>query len=73
MPEEILLDQNKEAAKHSFYMVGGLSVSLDTTQLAYSEDTNGSEKYTIYVKVCARFSAPNLRSLPFASRCMPVS
>jgi oligopeptidase B len=51
MPEEVVLDQNKEAAKHTFYMVGGLSYSLDATKIAYSEDTNGSEKYTIYVKV----------------------
>ena len=28
-PEEVLLDENVEAAKHSFYMVGGFEVSPD--------------------------------------------
>jgi protease II len=27
MPEEILLDENVEAAKYEFYMVGGFEVS----------------------------------------------
>lgn len=26
-PEEILLDENEEAKRHSFYMVGGFEVS----------------------------------------------
>lgn len=48
--EEVLLDENREAAKHGFYVVGGFAVSLDDATLAYSEDTNGSEKYTIRVR-----------------------
>lgn len=48
--EEVLLDENAEAKKHKFYMVGGFSVSPDQTRLAYSEDTKGGEKYTLHVK-----------------------
>jgi len=49
-PEEILLDENKEAAKHSFYMVRGFEVSPDERLLAYAEDTQGGEKFTMRVK-----------------------
>jgi len=49
-PEEILLDQNKEAAKHSFYMVGAFEVSPNHNLLAYAVDTEGGEKFTMYVK-----------------------
>lgn len=29
IPEEVLLDENEEAAKYEFYMVGGFEVSPD--------------------------------------------
>ena len=48
--EEILLDENEEAAKHSFYMVGGFAVSQDEHLLAWGEDTKGNESYTLRVK-----------------------
>jgi len=51
VPEEVLLDENAEAAKHRFYSLGGLAVSGDHATAAYAEDTDGSEKYTIFVKV----------------------
>lgn len=48
VPEEVLLDENKEAAKHSFYSVGGAAVSPDGRRLAYSVDTQGGERYTLH-------------------------
>lgn len=49
-PEEILLDENAEAARYEFYMVGGLEPSPNHKLLAYAEDTSGNEKYTLHVK-----------------------
>ncbi len=49
-PEEILLDENAEAARFDFYMVGGLEPSPNHKLLAYAEDTSGNEKYTLHVK-----------------------
>lgn len=51
--EEILLDENAEAAKHSFYIVGALETSPDHKLLAYAEDTTGGEKYTLHVRELA--------------------
>ncbi len=48
--EEVLLDHDELARDHSFYSVGGVSVSLDGTLLAYSTDTVGSERYILRVK-----------------------
>jgi hypothetical protein len=52
-PEEILLDQNKEAAP-STYMVGGLQPRHQ--RLAYLR-LNGSEKYTIFATGASALSA----------------
>ncbi len=41
-PEEVLLDANEEARKHSFYMLGSFEVSPDHGRLAYAEDTTGA-------------------------------
>ncbi len=49
-PEEILLDENSEAARFDFYMVGGLEPSPNHKLLAYAVDTSGNEKYTLHVK-----------------------
>ncbi|GAB4817223.1 hypothetical protein N2152v2_004269 [Parachlorella kessleri] len=49
-PEEVLLDENVEAAKYDFYMVGGFEVSPNHRLLAYGEDTVGNEMYTLHVK-----------------------
>jgi oligopeptidase B len=48
--EEVLLDHDALAADHDFYSVGGVSVSPDTTLLAYSTDTVGDERYVLEVK-----------------------
>lgn len=48
-PEEVLLDENKEAAKHAYYAVADVSVSDDGKTVAFSEDTVGSELYSLRV------------------------
>ena len=52
-PEEVLLDENAEAAKlgpEAYYAVRGCIPSEDHSLLAYAEDTSGNEKYTLKVK-----------------------
>eukprot|EP00730_Choanoeca_flexa_P014586 TRINITY_DN6429_c0_g1_i1.p1 TRINITY_DN6429_c0_g1~~TRINITY_DN6429_c0_g1_i1.p1 ORF type:complete len:775 (+),score=193.85 TRINITY_DN6429_c0_g1_i1:324-2327(+) len=48
-PEEILLDQNKEAkaSKGDFYQVSAFTASPSHRFIAYTEDTSGNEKYSI--------------------------
>ena len=46
--EEILIDVNKLAKGHSFYNLGGISVSPDNKKLAYSVDTISRRLYTTY-------------------------
>jgi oligopeptidase B len=48
--EEVLLDHDALAEGHSFYSVGGVTVSPDGRLLAYSTDTVGSERYVLEVK-----------------------
>lgn len=48
--EELLLDVNILAKEYEFYDIGSISVSVDNTLLAYSEDTTGRRIYTIYTK-----------------------
>ena len=45
----MLLDENKEAARHSFYSTAAVTVSPDGTKLCYTEDTVGGEQYTVKV------------------------
>ena len=49
-PEEILIDENKLAEGHKYFRVGVFQVSPDQSLLAWSVDTTGGEKYTIYFK-----------------------
>ena len=48
--EEVLLDVNLEAKGHDFFSLGAFSVSTDGTRLLYSIDTEGDERYTIFIK-----------------------
>lgn len=48
--EEIILDANVEAKHHSFYQIGGLSVSPDNRWLAYAEDTLSRRLYNIRIR-----------------------
>jgi oligopeptidase B len=49
-PEQVLLDENALARGHGYSRVGVRKVSRDGQLLAYTQDTTGSEWYTIYVK-----------------------
>ncbi|MEB0003858.1 S9 family peptidase [Cryobacterium sp. RTC2.1] len=48
--EQVLLDDNAEAAGHEFYALGSFDVSADATRLLYAVDTEGDERYTIRVR-----------------------
>ncbi|CAD7697011.1 unnamed protein product [Ostreobium quekettii] len=48
--EEILLDENVQAAKCPFYDVGCVCVSPNDKLMAYTEDLSGNAKYTLHVK-----------------------
>ncbi len=48
--EQTLLDANAASEGHEFYGLGAFSVSEDGTHLAWSEDTAGDERFTVYVK-----------------------
>ena len=48
--EEITIDLNKLAESYDFYNIGGADYSPNHRYLAYSADTTGAEKYTLYFK-----------------------
>jgi oligopeptidase B len=48
--EQVLLDLNELAAGHSYMELGAFAVSPNHRFLAYSIDTAGSERYTLYIK-----------------------
>ena len=48
--EEIILNVPEMAKEHSFFQLGGYSVSPDNKLLAYGVDTVSRRKYTLYVK-----------------------
>ena len=48
--EAIILDQNKLSHGHQFYNLKILSISPNGNLLAYAVDTNGSERYTLFIK-----------------------
>lgn len=50
---DILFDENVEAEGLEFFKLGGLAVSPCGTLLAYSADTNGSERFTLKVRSLA--------------------
>jgi oligopeptidase B len=50
----VILDEPKLAEPHDYFVLGGLAVSPDGRYLAWSADTNGSERFTLYVKDIAR-------------------
>lgn len=49
-PEEILLDANELAEGQKYFVIGAFKISPDHNLLAYSTDTTGGEKLTIFVK-----------------------
>lgn len=48
--EVVVLDQNELAAGHDYFALGGFEVSPDARLLAYSTDTDGSERFTLRFK-----------------------
>lgn len=48
--EEILLDVDKMAEGHSYYAIGGVSISEDNKLMAYGVDEVSRRQYTIYFK-----------------------
>lgn len=48
IPEEELLDENREAAKYKFYNTGMVDTSSDGTRLCYSVDVLSREQYTVH-------------------------
>ena len=48
--EQVLLDDNLEAAGHDFYSLGSFDVSDDGRLMLYAVDTEGDERYTIRVR-----------------------
>lgn len=49
-PEEVLLDVNELAAGHPYLRLGNVAVSTGHGLLAYSTDTDGSERYRLRVR-----------------------
>lgn len=49
-PEEMLLDENKEAAGKAFYEVGDYEISPSGRYLAWTEDTRGHREYRLRVR-----------------------
>ncbi|MFQ5876374.1 MAG: S9 family peptidase [Acidobacteriota bacterium] len=48
--EEVILDENELAQGERYFRLGGLEVSPDHRLLAFSVDTTGGERYTLYIK-----------------------
>ncbi|WP_225205158.1 S9 family peptidase [Novosphingobium huizhouense] len=51
--DELILDEVALAQGHDYFRLGAISVSNDGTRLAWSVDDNGSERYTVRIKVIA--------------------
>ncbi len=49
-PEEVLLDENERAEGHSYYSLGGLTVSRDRRTMAFAEDTLSRRIYDVHFR-----------------------
>ena len=47
---QLILDENALAEGHEYFRLGAFSISQNGRYLAYSSDTNGSERYTARIK-----------------------
>jgi oligopeptidase B len=45
----VILDEPKLAAEHSYFTLGGLAVSPNGRYLAWSADSNGSERFVLHI------------------------
>ncbi|CAI5464153.1 unnamed protein product [Closterium sp. Yama58-4] len=50
VPEEVVLDENREAEGRSFFHIDSVAVSPNHGLVAYSLDTRGDERYAIHVR-----------------------
>ena len=48
--ENLLLDENEEAAGHEYFSIGAFDVSPNGNLLAWSSDTDGSEHFTMRIR-----------------------
>lgn len=48
--EEVILDENQLAKGEKYFALGSLDVSPDHALLAYTTDTRGDERYTLFIK-----------------------
>lgn len=48
--DEVMLDEAKLASAHEYFRLGALSVSRDDRIMAYSTDTDGSERFTVHFR-----------------------
>ncbi len=51
--DELILDEVALAQGKEYFRLGAIAVSMDGTLLAYSIDDNGSERFTVRIKVLA--------------------
>lgn len=51
--DELILDEVELAQGHDYFRLGAISVSNDGTRLAWAVDDNGSERFTVRIKVIA--------------------
>lgn len=51
LEEELLLDENELAKGYGYFKIGSFKISPNHEFLAYSVDVNGSEEFTIFIKV----------------------
>lgn len=49
-PETLILDEEAEAAGHDYFRLGAQSVSPDGRLLAWTGDTDGSERFTLRIR-----------------------
>ncbi|WP_435416685.1 S9 family peptidase [Parerythrobacter aurantius] len=49
-PDQLILDENELAEGQEYFRLGAASISQNGRYLAYSTDTNGSERYTARIK-----------------------
>lgn len=52
-PDELILDEVALAEGHEYFRLGAISVSSDGKLLAWAVDDNGSERFTVRIKVIA--------------------
>lgn len=52
-PDELILDEVALAEGKEYFRLGAIAVSNDGTKLAWSVDDNGSERFTVRIKVIA--------------------